>query len=74
MDKLYSLYFEDRHNQSHLIGKEVPANDISRRITAHVQHLNPNYRIYYIRNWEDPDGTIHYDVGSWSEFFKAVPM
>jgi hypothetical protein len=30
-----------------------------------------NFKSYYTRMWQEPDGRIVFDVGSWSEFFVA---
>lgn len=67
-----NLYFEDRHGQWHLIGKDVSEDEVYQRIKAHVKHLNPNFHIYYIRSWKNDDGLgTTYDVGSHVEFFHT---
>ena len=37
-------------------------------IKEYTYSLNPNFKIYYFRSWEE-DGGIMYDVGSHTEFF-----
>lgn len=35
----------------------------------YIKKINPNYKIYYTRIWQQPDGRYCVDVGSHSEFF-----
>ena len=37
-------------------------------INQFVQMLNPKYKIYYYRSWNQ-NGNIWYDIGSHTEFF-----
>lgn len=53
-------------------GEEREIADVANKEQA-IQEINKfcsdrKYTIYYVRNWEK-DNIVHYDVGSWSEFF-----
>lgn len=66
------LYFEHSDGSFTLIGKCESQNEIYQKINEYVRVLNPNYKIYYIREWGDLDnGGINYDVGSHTEFFHV---
>lgn len=66
-DKLI-LYFRNSNNNLRFLGepnnKDEAWNMISKFLKEH------NFHCYYVRNWITPDGTLHYDVGSHSEFFE----
>ena len=57
----------------------IDAKDIKKKIFAQYKSLtideiynfcnDRNFKIYYVRSWELPEGFVKYDVGSWSEFF-----
>lgn len=66
-DKLI-LYFRNSNNDFRFLGepnsKDEAWNMISKFLKEH------NFECHYVRNWTTPDGTLHYDVGSHSEFFE----
>ena len=65
------LYFRSSQNQRRLVQSDISKNDAYKYIVDYVRQLNPNFKIYYCRTWQNPDNpheTI-YDVGSHTEFF-----
>ena len=62
------LYFQHSDGRYTLVADNVSDETVIENIHAHVESLNPNYRIHYIRSWDTPEGR-KYDVGSWSEFY-----
>ena len=64
---LYDLFFNNRYDENIFI-TSCKQEDIILKIKQYIHKINPNYKIYYIRSWED-DTRIWYDVGSHSEFF-----
>lgn len=63
------LYFEDKYEQRHLIAEVENDTEANKCIHKFIKEKNPNFKIYYIRQWVDDSGIIVYDVGSHSEFF-----
>ena len=63
-----NLYFINSNNEKRLIQENVDPKTIIHYIEEYIANLNPNFKIYYIRTWEEDGGTM-YDVGSHSEFF-----
>lgn len=68
-----TLYFKSSRGEKRLVKENISQENAIPIICDYVKSLNPNYTIYYIRSWEDEDKNIHYDVGSWSEFFILSP-
>lgn len=64
---LYKLYFNNSHNENIYV-TTCEQESIMKNITNFVKKLNPNFKIYYIRSWEEK-GKTWYDVGSHTEFF-----
>lgn len=64
-----SLYFLSRGEER--LVKENIENDekLFCAIHEYVHSLNPNFKIYYIRSWQEEDGSTKFDVGSHTEFF-----
>ncbi len=62
-----NLYFENSHGERRIIAK---VSCMAEAIDEIYNFCNDrNFKIYYVRSCETPDGFIEYDVGSWSEFF-----
>ena len=61
------LYFENSYGERKIIA------EVSSRAEAIDEIYNfcndRNFKIYYVRSCETPEGFVKYDVGSWSEFF-----
>ena len=63
------LYYKNALGKYTFLG-EATLETAQGMIVNHVHKLNPNYRIYYIRQLGPyEDGSFSYDVGSHSEFF-----
>ena len=63
------LYFEDRYEQLHLIAEVENDIEANKCIHKFIEEKNPNFKIYYIREWINDLGMKVFDVGSHSEFF-----
>lgn len=66
------LYFENPYGERKLIGTYSKDSEIPDAINKYVKKINPNFKIYYYRFYENDNKEIVYDVGSWSEFFILV--
>lgn len=60
------LYFENQFGERREIGRASTREEVYKIIDAFLK--DHNYKSYYVRTWNENDGT-HYDVGSHSEFF-----
>lgn len=63
------LYFEDRYEQLHLIAEVENDAEAGKCIRKFIEEKNPNFKIYYVRQWVNDAGMKVFDVGSHSEFF-----
>ena len=69
------VFFEDRNKNMRFVDKLNVAdyfdNQVNLTIRQYIEKLNPNYTIYYTRNWFDSTrkDTVVVDVGSYTEFF-----
>ena len=63
-----NIYFNDNYGRDRFVDTCNNSNEIIPKIKKFVKELNKNYKIYYIRSWEE-EGKTWYDVGSHSEFF-----
>lgn len=61
------LYFRNSLGQERLIGKELNIDECMKKIQS-VLELH-NFKSYYTRTWQEPDGRLMIDVGSHTEFF-----
>ena len=69
----YILTFEDSHNKSHYVGEVDNLGDEYQLIHEEIKKRNPNFKVYYIRTWGNPEKEgMMYDVGSHTEFFKLT--
>ena len=62
----YAVFFEDSYGFRRIIG--YANNNVTAWGIIHNFLKEHNYKPYYVREWNEPDGR-HYDVGSHSEFF-----
>ena len=60
------LYFENQYGDRREIGRAANSEEVYKIIDNFLKAHN--YKSYYVRSWDENDGT-HYDVGSHSEFF-----
>lgn len=65
-----TLYFISARGEHRIVKENISQDEVIPTITAYVERLNPNFHIYYIRQWETKNHTIMYDVGSHTEFFE----
>lgn len=63
-----NLYFIRSNGERILVEPKIKEDNIIKFIKKFVKEKNPNFKIYYIRSWEEDSG-IMYDVGSHTEFF-----
>ena len=63
-----NLYFEGSDRSIKEIKKNIPEDNVVAEIYDAVEKMNPNYKIYYVRHWNE-NGKTWYDVGSHAEFF-----
>lgn len=61
------LYFENSKGERKIIAEVSSKAEAIDEIYNFCN--NRNFKIYYVRTCETPDGFIEYDVGSWSESF-----
>ena len=69
---MLKLYFENSYGERKLVGTYSTDSEIPNAINKYVKKINPNFKIYYYRFYENDNREIVYDVGSWSEFFILV--
>ena len=63
-----NLYFIRSNGEKRLVRENIDPNVAMGYAQEYIHTLNPNFKIYYIRSWEQDGGTM-YDVGSHTEFF-----
>ena len=61
------LYFENSYGERRVIA--APSTEENALEIIHAFCKERNFKIYYVRTCEEPNGIKSYDVGSWSEFF-----
>ena len=61
------LYFENSSYEKRFIGDFTSLKDAVSEIYSFCNERN--FKIYYVRSWNDSPNVRCYDVGSWSEFF-----
>lgn len=71
---MFEIYFDDMYGDTRWIATAQTKDEIISSITEWVHYINPKYKIYYVRHHIDEDGVWHIDIGSHSEFFRAVPV
>jgi hypothetical protein len=64
---MYNLFFNNQYNENKFV-TTCEKEEVMKEIKNFIKQLNPNFKIYYIRAWEE-DNKTWYDVGSHSEFF-----
>lgn len=61
------LYFENSMGERRLIAEPQTEEEAFKEIHKFLDEHN--FKSYYTRSWQTPDGAKVYDVGSWSERF-----
>ena len=64
-----TLYFITSKGAWRFLGFFESESEAFKRIHSYCRRLNPNFKIYYTRKWQDDKGDLWYDVGSHTEFF-----
>ena len=67
-DDIVKLYFRNSNNDLRFLGEPESKHEAWKLISKFLKEHN--WKCYYVRNWITPDGTLHYDVGSHTEFFE----
>lgn len=63
-----NLIFQHSDGRETIVSKTATEENVYTKIKEFVAELNTNYKIPYIREWQELQG-IMYDVGSHTEFF-----
>lgn len=63
-----NLYFIRSNGEKRLVRQNINPETALGYIEEYTHSLNPNFKIYYFRSWEEDGGTM-YDIGSYTEFF-----
>lgn len=66
---MYNVYFKTTFKNDLIATCEYA--EIWRNISNFIKIKNPEYKVYYVRAWEEDDGKLWYDVGSHTQFFYA---
>lgn len=61
------LYFENSYGKRRIIAEPQTEDEAYKGIYKFCE--DRNFKIYYVRTWQTPDGAKAYDVGSHTEFF-----
>lgn len=61
------LYFENSYGDRRVIAEPHTEEEAMNEIYRFCG--DRDFKIYYVRSWNESDGLKAYDVGSWSEFF-----
>lgn len=73
--KMFNVYFENRFDERIFIGEAKDDDQIYQLIKQDISvRAKPSFQWCYTRTWTNKDGEKTYDVGSWSEFYIAVPI
>ena len=62
-----NLYFIRSNGEKRLVRQNINPETALGYIEEYTHSLNPNFKIYYFRSWEEDGGSL-YD-GSYTEFF-----
>ena len=62
------LYFRNSNNDLRFLGEPETEGEAWKLISEFLKEHD--WEVPYIHNWITPDGTLHYDVGSHTEFFE----
>ena len=61
------LYFENSYGKRRIIAEPETEEEVYKEINKFCE--DRNFKIYYIRSWQNKEGLKVYDVGSHTEFF-----
>lgn len=61
------LYFENSNGERRVVAEPQTEQEAMKEIYKFCD--DRNFKIYYVRTYQNPDKEKIYDVGSWSESF-----
>jgi hypothetical protein len=65
-----TLYFRNSSGELKFVTENLDTmKEVTKSIHAYITDISPNYQIYYMRQWQDDNNDIWFDVGSHTEFF-----
>jgi hypothetical protein len=64
------LYFENSYGERRIIAEPITEIEAWKEVNKFCE--DRNFKIHYIRSWQNEKDEKVYDVGSWSEFFYLV--
>lgn len=78
----YTLHFNPPDSAPQRVGRQVYEADrienvpteVIDAILADIHKRSPKFKVYYTRRWEDHDGVIWFDYGSYTSFYTLVPV
>lgn len=72
---MFNVYFENRFEERIFIGEVKDEKEIYQLIKSDIAvRAQPSFQWYYTRSWTRDNGEIVMDVGSYVEFYIAVPV
>ena len=72
---MFKVYFENRFEERIFLAEAENEEAIYQIIKQDIStRAQPSFQWYYTRSWTRDDGGKVYDVGSWCEFYIAVPV
>lgn len=69
VDERRDLYFEDSQGNLILVAEEIWQEEIMENIDDFLVKHFPNFKLYYMRAWEETPGDWTLDYGSHTTFF-----
>ena len=67
------LYFQHSNGKLDLVKEIVSVDGAVSAALDDLKVRNPKYESFYQRTWTDQNDWYWIDVGSWSEFYIAIP-
>ena len=72
---MFNVYFENRFDERFFIGEAKNEEEIYQLIKSDIAvRAQPSFQWHYTRSWTRDNGEIVMDVGSYVEFYIAVPV
>ena len=72
---MYNVYFENRYEERIFIGEVKDEKEIYQLIKSDIAvRAQPSFQWYYTRSWTRDNGEIVMDIGSYCEFYIAIPV
>lgn len=71
----FKVYFENRFEERIFLAEVEDEEMIYQTIKQDIsERAQPSFEWHYTRTWTRDNGEKVYDVGSWCEFYIAVPV